>query len=102
MFQNISRYIESLPDGWTIYVWLVAAAAILIAAAYYFRWAQKNDQFDEDIKYVVFDKDDKDRMRPEEYAKAQEVMAHQVKLREETLVRQASEVSARAVKHAKR
>jgi len=55
-------FFASLPDGWTIYVWMIAAAGILIVAAFALRWALKNSQFDEDIKYVVFDENDKDKM----------------------------------------
>ncbi|MDX1251418.1 MAG: hypothetical protein IDH49_04040 [Gammaproteobacteria bacterium] len=81
----MSEYLQSLPDGWTIYVWLVAAAMILIAAGYFLWWAAKNEQFDEDIKYVVFDEKDKDKMAPEEFAKSQEVMKRQMQRREESL-----------------
>ena len=71
------EWVENLPDGWTIYLWLVVAAIILILAAFMLRWAAKNDQFDEDIKYVIFDEDDKDKMSDEEFAKYQEVMKEQ-------------------------
>ena len=73
----MSNFIENLPDGWTIYVWLVVAAMILILAGFMLRWAAKNDQFDEDIKYVVFDDDDKDKMTDEEFAKYKEAMKEQ-------------------------
>lgn len=73
----MTEYLQSLPDGWTIYVWLVAAAFILIAACYFIWWAAKNEQFDEDIKYVVFDESDKNNMSPEEYAKSVEVNKRQ-------------------------
>ena len=66
----MTEYLQSLPDGWTIYVWMIAAAAILIGAAFFLRWAVKNFQFDEDIKYVIFDERDKDKMDPEEYEKS--------------------------------
>lgn len=79
------EYIQNLPDGWTIYLWLVAAAAILIAAAIGLRWAAKNEQFDEDIKYVVFDENDKDKMDPEEYKRHKEVMAEQEESRKNYL-----------------
>lgn len=81
----MSEFMQSLPDGWTIYLWMVAAAAIIIAAIYGIRWAYKNEQFDEDIKYVVFDESDKDKMSPEEFAKAQQVNAAQEKRRAELL-----------------
>ena len=78
----MSEFIENLPDGWTIYVWLVVAAMILILAGFMLRWAAKNDQFDEDIKYVVFDDDDKDKMSDEEFAKYKETMKEQEASRE--------------------
>lgn len=77
--------LDSLPDGWTIYVWLIAGALIVIAAIAGIRWAAKNEQFDEDIKYLVFDEKDKDKMSPEEFKKSQEVMKAQMKRREELL-----------------
>jgi nitrogen fixation-related uncharacterized protein len=79
----MTEFIENLPDGWTIYLWLVVAAMILIAAGFMLRWAAKNDQFDEDIKYVVFDADDQEKMDPEEFKKHQEVMKEQAVSREE-------------------
>ena len=81
----MSEFIENLPDGWTIYLWLVVAAIILILAAYMLRWAAKNDQFDEDIKYVLFDEDDKDKMSDEEFAKFKVVTKEQEEARERFL-----------------
>ena len=81
----MGEFFRNLPDGWTIYVWLVVAAGILIAAGFMLRWAAKNDQFDEDIKYVVFDEKDKDKMDPEEYDKSVQVQNEQVELRKEYL-----------------
>ena len=75
-------FINSLEDGWTIYLWLVAGIMIIVAALVAIRWAAKNDQFDEDIKYVVFDKNDKDKMDPKEYEKAMRVNEEQEALRE--------------------
>lgn len=79
------EWVESLPDGWTIYLWLVIAAMILIAAGFMLRWAAKNEQFDEDIKYVIFDADDQEKMEPDEYKKHQDVMKEQMKSREKYL-----------------
>ncbi len=87
----MSDFIENLPDGWSIYLWLVVAALILIAAGFMLRWAAKNDQFDEDIKYVVFDENDKDKMSEEEYKKYLEVMKEQTEARTEFLKKQAEE-----------
>jgi len=81
----MSEYLNSLEDGWTIYLWLVAGIAIIVAALVAIRWASKNDQFDEDIKYVVFDQNDKDKMDPEEFEKAMQVNKDQEALREEYL-----------------
>ncbi len=77
--------LDQLPDGWTIYVWLIAGAMIIAGAIYALRWAKKNEQFDEDIKYLVFDEKDKEKMSPEEFKKSQEVLAAQMKRREEVL-----------------
>jgi len=81
----MTEYLQSLPDGWTIYVWMVAGGLIICAAIYGIRWAHKNEQFDEDIKYLVFDEDDKDKMTDEEFAKSQEVNKRQVERRAEFL-----------------
>lgn len=87
--------LDNLPDGWTIYVWLVAGALIVIAAIFGIRWAAKNEQFDEDIKYLVFDENDKDKMSPEEYKKSREVLDKQMKRREEILKQQEEEKQRR-------
>ena len=87
----MSDFIENLPDGWTIYVWLVVAAFILVAAGFMLRWAAKNDQFDEDIKYVVFDENDKDKMTSEDWDKHQQVMKDQQDLRKVYLEQAAKE-----------
>jgi len=84
----MSDFIENLPDGWTIYLWLVVAAGILIAAGFMLRWAAKNNQFDEDIKYVLFDSDDEDKMTPEEFEKYKEVMKDQYAEREDFIKEQ--------------
>jgi hypothetical protein len=93
------NFFQSLPDGWTIYVWMVAGGLIIIAAIFGIRWAHQNEQFDEDIKYLVFDENDKDKMSPEEFAKSQEVLKHQVERRTEILKEKAQEQASR---HAKR
>jgi len=87
----VKEYIQSLPDGWTIYLWMVAAAGILIGAAFLLRWGFKNNQFDEDIKYVVFDDDDVDKMSDEDFKKSKEVQAKQEKLREDVLRKRAEQ-----------
>ena len=80
--------LDQLPDGWTIYIWLIAGVMIIAAAIYALRWAKKNEQFDEDIKYLVFDEKDKDKMSPEDFKKSQEVLEAQMKRREEILKEQ--------------
>ncbi|MCL5669070.1 MAG: hypothetical protein M1392_03590 [Gammaproteobacteria bacterium] len=79
----MSMNADLLVDGWTIYLWLVVGALILIAVAFGIRWAMRNEQFDEDIKYVMFTEADQDRMDPAEYAKSREVIARQIKRRDE-------------------
>ncbi|HCS13815.1 MAG: hypothetical protein COS82_08910 [Zetaproteobacteria bacterium CG06_land_8_20_14_3_00_59_53] len=83
-----------LQDGWTIYIWLISGAAILVGVVFGIRWAARNEQFDEDIKYLVFDENDKDKMKPEEYQKSQSVNAQQEKRRAEVLAEK--EAAARA------
>jgi len=95
----MTKFMQSLPDGWTIYLWLVAAAAMIIAAIFFIRWAYHHGQFDEDIKYLVFDEKDRDKMTPEDFAKSQEVMKDQMHKREVELKAVAEQ---RAARHAKR
>jgi nitrogen fixation-related uncharacterized protein len=88
--EYINSFFSSLGDGWTIYLWLVAGGMIIVASIFGIRWAAKNEQFDEDIKYLVFtEESDKERMSPEEYAKSREVLAAQEKSRERVLRQQA-------------
>lgn len=75
----------TLVDGWTIYLWLIVGGMIIIGAILGIRWAWRNEQFDEDIKYVMFTEADKDKMSPEEYEKSRRVVAEQIKRREEVL-----------------
>lgn len=84
------EFLNSLEDGWTIYLWLVAGAMIVIAAIIAVRWASKNDQFDEDIKYVVFDEEDREKMSPEEFKKAMEVNKEQEELRKQYIEKENS------------
>lgn len=89
------NFLNNLQDGWTIYLWLVAGIMIIIAAIIAIRWAAKNEQFDEDIKYVVFDEKDKDKMKPEEFEKAMRVNREQEALREKFLAKEAEEKAKR-------
>ena len=79
---------ESLGDGWTIYLWLIVGGMIIAASVYWIRWAAKNEQFDEDIKYLVFDEGDREKMSVEEYAKSREVLATQEESRIRALKQQ--------------
>lgn len=85
----MANYLETLPDGWTIYLWLVIGAIIIIAVLFWLRWGVKNEQFDEDIKYVLFDEQDKEKMSPEEYAKSRVVIAAQIESRNRFLAKKA-------------
>jgi hypothetical protein len=87
----MSEYLNSLEDGWTIYLWLLSGGMIIIASVIAVRWAAKNDQFDEDIKYVVFDENDRDKMTPEEYDKAMKVNKAQEELRTKRLAEHAAQ-----------
>lgn len=87
----MESYLQSLDDGWSIYLWLVVGGMIILAVIYWIRWGVKNEQFDEDIKYLVFDEGDKDKMTPQDYAKSREVKATQMQSRERVLQRQEQE-----------
>jgi len=86
--QGIDQYLNQLGEGWTIYIWIISGVAIVIAAIVGIIWASKNRQFDENIKYLVFNERDKDRMDPKEYDKSREVLSEQMKLRDEFLDKQ--------------
>ncbi|VVC85348.1 hypothetical protein [Sideroxydans sp. CL21] len=81
----MANFIENLPDGWTIYLWLIIGAVIILAVIYWIRWGIKNEQFDEDIKYVLFDEKDRPKMAPEEFAKSQSVIKAQIASRDRFL-----------------
>ena len=91
----LDSFMNNLGEGWTIYIWLISGVLIVVAAMIAMRWAYKNHQFDEDIKYVMFDESDKDRMDPKEYEKSRKVIAEQIKLREEVLEKQRQEYLSR-------
>ncbi len=82
-------FFESLGDGWTIYLWLIVGAAIIVVSLFGIRWAWRNEQFDEDIKYLVFTESDRDKMGPEEYRHSRKVLAEQEASRERHLKMQA-------------
>ena len=86
-FYFSSDFLNSLPDGWSIYLWLVYGGLIIIACLYWMRWGANNEQFDEDIKYVIFDENDKDKMTPAEFSKSRAVMKSQMESRERHLAK---------------
>lgn len=86
----MANFFETLPDGWTIYLWLVIGAMIIIAVLYWIRWGTQNEQFDEDIKYVIFDEQDRDKMTPEEFAKSRSVISSQIASRKKFLAEDAA------------
>ena len=83
------HYLDTLGDGWSIYLWLVVGASIIGISVYGIRWAWRNEQFDEDIKYLVFTESDEDKMLPEEYRHSREVLAAQMASRDRHLQLQA-------------
>ena len=85
----MANFFETLPDGWTIYLWLIIGAMIIVAVLFWIRWGAKNEQFDEDIKYVLFDEKDQEKMTPAEYAKSREVINSQIESRNRFLAKKA-------------
>ena len=78
-------FLESLGDGWSIYLWLVAGAGIILISIFGIRWAWRNEQFDEDIKYLVFTESDEDKMSPDEFRHSRKVLATQMASRDRHL-----------------
>ncbi|MHB1301179.1 MAG: hypothetical protein ACYCY8_09990 [Burkholderiales bacterium] len=97
MYDYINGYLESLGDGWSIYLWLVAGGLIILACIYWIIWAKKNEQFDEDIKYVIFQETDEDKMSKEDYQKSRDVIKEQVARRDEVLAEEKLAKQKRAV-----
>jgi len=83
-------FLNSLGDGWTIYLWLIVGVLIVITSAFMIRWASKNEQFDEDIKYLVFTESDKDKMTTADYERSREVLKEQEESRKLHLERSAN------------
>jgi len=82
-------YLESLGDGWSIYLWLIVGAGIIVVSLFGIRWAWQNEQFDEDIKYLVFSESDKEKMSPAEFRHSREVLEAQMASRDRHLQLQA-------------
>jgi nitrogen fixation-related uncharacterized protein len=74
-------FLESLGDGWSIYLWLIVGASIILVSIYGIWWAWRNDQFDEDIKYLVFTESDEDKMTPADFKHSREVLKAQTESR---------------------
>ncbi|MCG6933575.1 MAG: hypothetical protein LJE57_08040 [Gallionella sp.] len=85
----MAHFFETLPDGWSIYLWLIIGAMIILAVLYWIRWGAQNEQFDEDIKYVIFDEKDQGKMAPEEYTKSRAVIDSQIESRKRHLAEEA-------------
>ncbi len=85
----MANFFETLPDGWTIYLWLIVGAMIIVAVIYWIRWGMHNEQFDEDIKYLIFNDKDQDKMTPEDFAKSKAVMNSQIESRKRHLAEDA-------------
>ncbi|MFI5113394.1 MAG: hypothetical protein ACHP9S_11235 [Terriglobales bacterium] len=83
------HFLESLGDGWSIYLWLVVGAGIIVVSLFGIRWAWRNEQFDEDIKYLVFTESDQDKMTPAEYRHSRKVLTAQMESRDRHLAQQA-------------
>ncbi|MGA2708060.1 MAG: hypothetical protein ACLQJ0_09605 [Steroidobacteraceae bacterium] len=75
------HFMESLGDGWSIYLWLIVGASIILVSIYGIWWAWRNDQFDEDIKYLVFTESDEDKMTPADFKHSREVLKAQTESR---------------------
>src|SRR5450756_1880103 len=68
---------------------IVLFAGIIVISLFGIRWAWRNEQFDEDIKYLIFTESDQDKMGPEEYRHSREVLALQMASRDRHLQLQA-------------
>ena len=75
-------FLESLGDGWSIYLWLIVGGSIIVVSLFGIRWAWRNEQFDEDIKYLVFTESDQDKMTAADFRRSRKVLADQVASRE--------------------
>lgn len=62
-----------LPEGIVAYLWTATGLVSLIIIVIGIYWAYKNGQFDENIKYIVFQEEDDERRHQIEEMKAQEL-----------------------------
>ncbi|BAM06386.1 cbb3-type cytochrome oxidase assembly protein [Leptospirillum ferrooxidans] len=62
-----------LPEGIVAYLWTATGLVSLVLVVIGIYWAYKNNQFDENIKYLVFMEDDDDRKNHIEAMKEKEL-----------------------------
>jgi hypothetical protein len=67
------------------YLWLGFVIIFGGAILYWIKFGSADEQFDEDIKYLVFDKDDKGKMSSDDFAKSQAVLKSQMENRDRHL-----------------
>ncbi|MHB1285833.1 MAG: cbb3-type cytochrome oxidase assembly protein [Leptospirales bacterium] len=62
-----------LPEGIVAYLWTATGLVSLVIIVIGIYWAYKNGQFDENIKYVIFQEEDDERRHKIEEMKAEEM-----------------------------
>jgi len=73
-----------LQDGIVIYWWIISGAIIIVGVIFGIRWAYKNGQFNEDIKYQIFETMDDD-MYIDDEKERQRRMEEKAKQREDRI-----------------
>ncbi len=53
-----------LPEGIVAYLWTATGLVSLVIIIFGIYWAYKNGQFDENIKYIIFNDEDGDTQKP--------------------------------------
>ena len=53
-----------LPEGIVAYLWTATGLVSLVIIVFGIYWAYKNGQFDENIKYIIFNDEDGDSQKP--------------------------------------
>ena len=61
-----------LPEGIVAYLWTATGLVSLVIIVIGIYWAYKNGQFDENIKYIVFQEEDDERRHHIDEMKEQE------------------------------
>ena len=90
-----------MPTLWVPYVWVISAVILLLGVVVAVTWGFRHGQFDESIKYQMFDELDDDMYldeREQELAMRQKRMAREARLKHEAEqeAREKSEVKAGA------